>query len=164
MRARTELAAGVYGLGTDIVNWYVVEDGGRLTAVDAGLPGFAATLEEDLRQLGHETFSDGDVLDVPGRPKVVHTPGHTTGHSALLFEGKGVLFAGDAIITHELVTGGAGVRLMPHFVNEDNRACLASLDRLEAVDAELVLVGHGAPWRDGPAAAARQARTAATAV
>ena len=111
-----------------------------------------------------ETFSDGDVLDVPGRPKVIHTPGHTAGHSALLFEGKRVLFAGDAIITHELVTGGAGVRLMPHFVNEDNRACLVSLDRLEPVDADLVLVGHGTPWRDGPAAAARQARTAATAV
>lgn len=250
MRARTELAAGVYGLGTDIVNWYVVEDGGKLTAVDAGLPGFATTLEGDLRQLGHaiddveavvlmhsdgdhtgvaprlreagarvliheqdaaalrkpgpkkgdasprhmlanlwrpltrailwdtlrnggmhpskvsdpETFSDGDVLDVPGRPKVIHTPGHTGGHSALLFEGKRVLFAGDAIITHELVTGGAGVRLMPHFVNEDNRACLASLDRLEPVDADLVLVGHGAAWREGPAAAARQARSAATAV
>jgi hypothetical protein len=59
------------------------------------------------------------------------------------------------------VTGGAGPRLMPPFTNEDNHACLGSLDRLEELDADLVLVGHGEPWRDGPAAAAREARAAA---
>jgi glyoxylase-like metal-dependent hydrolase (beta-lactamase superfamily II) len=26
-----------------------------------------------------ETFAEGDVLDVPGRPRVLHTPGHTPG-------------------------------------------------------------------------------------
>ena len=26
---------------------------------------------------GAETYSDGDVLDVPGRPSAIHTPGHT---------------------------------------------------------------------------------------
>ena len=109
----------------------------------------------------HETFSDGDVLDVPGRPRVIHAPGHTAGHSALLFERKGVLFAGDALITHQLITKGAGVRLMPRFVNEDNAACLAALTRLETVDADLVLVGHGDPWHEGPAAAAAQARASA---
>ena len=31
-----------------LVNWYLVEDGDRLTAVDAGLPGFAEDLEEEL--------------------------------------------------------------------------------------------------------------------
>jgi glyoxylase-like metal-dependent hydrolase (beta-lactamase superfamily II) len=110
-----------------------------------------------------ETFADGDVLDVPGRPRVIHTPGHTAGHCSLLFEGKGALFAGDALITHELVTDGAGPRLMPHFVNEDNAACLASLARFDDVEAELMVFGHGEPWREGPAAAAREAREAATA-
>jgi glyoxylase-like metal-dependent hydrolase (beta-lactamase superfamily II) len=248
MKGPTEIAPGVYGLGSELVNWYVVEDGGRLTVVDAGHPGFADRLEDDLRGIGHsvadvaavvlthsdsdhtgiaprlrdagarvlihsadtpalgkpgpkkgdasprhflpnlwrpflramfadtfrnggarpakvedpETFSDGDVLDVPGSPRVIHTPGHTGGHCAFLFEGRRALFVGDELITHELVTKGAGPRLMPHFTNEDNRACLTSLDRIEEVDADVVLFGHGAPWREGPAAAARQARSAAT--
>ena len=34
------------------VNWYLVEEDGRLTAIDAGLPGFKGSLAEDL-----ETFA-----------------------------------------------------------------------------------------------------------
>ena len=29
---------GVHGVGSEMVNWYLVEEGGRLTAVDAGVP------------------------------------------------------------------------------------------------------------------------------
>lgn len=241
-----EVAPGVFGLGTELVNWYLVEDAGRLTAVDAGLPKFAEGLEADLSRIGFsaadvdavvlthsdgdhtgvaarlqaagarvlvhvdddaalrkpgpkkgdasmrhvlgnmwrresravftdtvrhgglrptkvegaETFSDGDVLDVPGRPRVIHTPGHTAGHSCLLFEGKSVLFAGDAMITHALITKGTGPQLMPRWVNEDNAACLLSLDRFDDVDADLTLFGHGDPWADTPSAAAGRARAA----
>jgi len=31
----TEIASGVWRIGTELVNWYLVEDGGRLTVVDA---------------------------------------------------------------------------------------------------------------------------------
>src|SRR3954453_9680350 len=64
-----QVAEGVTRLGTEIVNWYVVEDGGRLTAVDAGLPGYGQSLETDLRAAGHNladidavvlTHSDSD--------------------------------------------------------------------------------------------------------
>ena len=48
---------------------------------------------------GAETFSGDDVLDVPGSPRVVATPGHTRGHCAIQFETKGVLFVGDALCT-----------------------------------------------------------------
>src|SRR4051812_31268689 len=163
MRGPVEIVPGAYGLGTGMVNWYLVEDGGRLTAVDAGLPGFRDTLDADLQAIGHgigdveavvlthcdgdhtglanpfkeagasvlipsaderklrkpgpksgdasplrlvavmwrpgtirffremakyggarprsveptATFENGDLLDVPGRPRVVATPGHT---------------------------------------------------------------------------------------
>jgi glyoxylase-like metal-dependent hydrolase (beta-lactamase superfamily II) len=41
-------------------------------------------------------FRDGDVFDLGGtRIRVVHTPGHTRGHSAFLIEPEGVLFLGD---------------------------------------------------------------------
>jgi glyoxylase-like metal-dependent hydrolase (beta-lactamase superfamily II) len=29
------------------------------------------------------TYADGETLDVPGRPRVIHTPGHTSGHCSL---------------------------------------------------------------------------------
>src|SRR4051794_41977899 len=63
-------------MGTEIVNWYLVEEDGRLTAVDAGLPGYADTLEADLaaqgRKLAHIeavvlTHSDGDHFGLAAR-------------------------------------------------------------------------------------------------
>ena len=40
---------------------------------------------------------DGQVLDVAGGLRVLHTPGHTPGHVSLLHETSGVLITGDAI-------------------------------------------------------------------
>jgi len=44
-----------------------------------------------------DTFHDGQVLDVTGGLRVVHTPGHTPGHVALLHETSGTLITGDSI-------------------------------------------------------------------
>jgi glyoxylase-like metal-dependent hydrolase (beta-lactamase superfamily II) len=239
-----EIEHGIYGLGSYQVNWYVIEEGGRLTAVDAGLPGFARNLDNDLGRLGlaladieavvlthsdgdhtgvapalraagarvlihgaddatlrrpgpkggdasgrnilanlwrpatlkiightlryggakpakvegAETFAGGDVLDVPGGLRAIHTPGHTAGHCALLSESRRVLFAGDALIDHPIVTKGEGPQIMPRFTNVDSAQALTSLNALEAVEADLVLFGHGDPWRHGVKAAVESAR------
>ena len=42
-------------------------------------------------------LSDGQVLDVAGGLRVLHTPGHSPGHVSLLHEATGVLITGDAI-------------------------------------------------------------------
>ena len=47
-----EVAPGVHRFGTKLVNWYVVEDAGRLTLVDAGMPGYWRQLEPALREIG----------------------------------------------------------------------------------------------------------------
>src|SRR3954468_1750004 len=41
------------------------------------------------------TFDAGQQLEVPGRPRVVFTPGHTYGHCALHFADCGAVIAGD---------------------------------------------------------------------
>jgi glyoxylase-like metal-dependent hydrolase (beta-lactamase superfamily II) len=246
MQGPVEIVRGVHGLGSRFVNWFVVEDEGRLTAVDAGLPGFRGDLTGDLEALGHrledvdavvlthsdadhtgvtpalreagarvlihaededtlrrprpkggdaspihlvphlwrpslwrvgvhmtraggarppkiegaETFSDGDLLDVPGRPRVVHTPGHTPGHCVLLFERHGALFVGDAMCTWNLLTGRRGPQVMPSAFNVSTDDCFESLAAIEALEAQALLPGHGDPWRESPAAAVARAREA----
>ncbi|HEY1834883.1 MAG TPA: MBL fold metallo-hydrolase [Solirubrobacteraceae bacterium] len=96
--------------------------------------------------------------DVPGKPLAVHTPGHTPGHCALLFAEHGALFVGDALCTWNPVTGQTGPQLMPRAFNVDTAQCLDSLAAIESLQAAVLLVGHGEPWRDGPAAAVANAR------
>jgi glyoxylase-like metal-dependent hydrolase (beta-lactamase superfamily II) len=238
----------VHRLGNQVVNWYLVEEGEKLTAVDAGLPGFASELERDLHGLGHrvqdveavllthsdadhtglanalrdagatifihgydqatlespgaksgdarpvefmrnlrhptflrtvitftlggaarpaklegpELFADGDVLDVPGRPRVVHTPGHTPGHCVFLFEGRRALMTGDEVATWNIVTGRRGPQLMPHGTNVSDAEVRTSLERIAGLDGvEVALPGHGEPWHGPAATLAERARNAA---
>jgi glyoxylase-like metal-dependent hydrolase (beta-lactamase superfamily II) len=244
MQGPEEIVPGVYGLGSELVNWYLIEQDGRLTAVDAGLPAFADTLESDLARIGHslgdldaivlthsdadhigsvpslradgarvliheqdqatlrkpgakggdaspihllpflvrpafwrliahmarrggakapaiegaESFRHGDVLDVPGSPRVIHTPGHTAGHCALLFTGHNALLVGDAMCTWNPLTGHSGAQLMPSAFNVSTKTCLESLAALDDVHADVLLPGHGEPWRGGVAEALELAR------
>lgn len=86
-------------------------------------------------------------LDVPGQPQVIPTPGHTAGHCSVLLSERGVLFSGDAMVNFDYATGEPGVKL--HRFNEDRERARASLQRLDDVDAETVLFGHGDPWTQG---------------
>lgn len=107
------------------------------------------------------TFADGDVLDVPGAPRVVHAPGHTAGSSALLIEEREVLFSGDALVTLDTWTGATGPHVFTPPFTEDYPEALRSLDRLEGLPAEVVLPGHGDPWTGGVQEAVAVARARA---
>lgn len=214
-------------LGSALVNFYAVEDGGRWTLLDAGVPGFWPQLEangirpdaveavvlthphsdhvgvaERLRQAGarvyvHEadrgpattakpagknersslpylrhaaawklmahlarngglkpqpigevtTFSDGEQLDVPGRPRVIHTPGHTDGHC--VFTVDGALVVGDLLCTLDPLTGARGPRLLPRALSRSTAQVVESLARIQGLDVETVYLGHGEPWTRG---------------
>jgi glyoxylase-like metal-dependent hydrolase (beta-lactamase superfamily II) len=242
LSALAEIAPGVHRLGSEWVNFYVVDDGDRVTVVDAGIPGYWDEVEPALGRVGrslddvaavvlthahsdhtgvagrlhergvpvylhpadHEllrtgkeswkregsalsilkhprvfrffghmarngalkpphiddpvAIADGDVLDVPGSPHVVHTPGHTPGHCALHFESHGALFVGDLLCTWHPVLGRRGPQVMPAAFNVSSAQSLESLGRIEGLAAGVVGPGHGEPWTEGPAAAAAQAR------
>ena len=237
----TLVAEGVVRLGTELVNWYLLEDGGSVTIVDAGAPAYRPQLDEGLKLLGRQpadvaavvlthahsdhigfaepvrielgapvhvhsddenlattgksfgkreasmlpyfryghawkllghlatsgfpkkigavtTFADGETLDVPGRPLVLHTPGHTTGHCCFWLESRGVLVAGDLLCTRNPLTGGRGPQLMPRAFNLSSASMLDSLSKIEGLDAGVIVFGHGEPWTDGTAEAVRAAR------
>ena len=106
------------------------------------------------------TFADGETLDLPGRPRAVHAPGHTVGSAALLLEGRRVLLTGDVLATRNPLTGRVGPQIMPSGLNRDTPMALRSLDVLDAITADVLLPGHGDPWTEGPPEAARLARLA----
>jgi glyoxylase-like metal-dependent hydrolase (beta-lactamase superfamily II) len=106
------------------------------------------------------TFADGEAIDVPGKPRVIHTPGHTPGCSALLFEDRSVLFTGDTVVTRNPMTARLGPQIMPAAMNHDSRQALTSIEELSGIRADALLPGHGEPWTDGVEDALRQARRA----
>lgn len=239
-----EVADGLYRFGDGHVNWYVIDDGGRLTVVDGGLPTHWRSLTRWLARTGRSLddieavllthghtdhmgivrrvseradapvhlhrddeelakgkglhalpkrmrrnmfrphvaaltlrwviagaprsrpiitanfFDHEDVLDLPGRPRVFHTPGHTAGSSCLLLGERGVLLSGDALVTLDLVTGREGMGIMPGALNDDPQQALASLSVLTGVTAHTLLPGHGAPHQGALSSALTAARRA----
>jgi glyoxylase-like metal-dependent hydrolase (beta-lactamase superfamily II) len=106
------------------------------------------------------SFADGETLALPGRPRVVGLPGHTPGMSALWLEARRVLLTGDGLVTWNPLTGRVGPQIMPSGLNRDTPQALRSIDVLDGIGAEVLLPGHGEPWTEGAAEAARLARIA----
>ena len=113
-----------------------------------------------IRPAGHlRPVEDGQVIDVPGTPRIIHVPGHTPGSVAVHVPAVDALFIGDTMTTRNVLTGVTGPKPAP-FTLEPGQA-LASLGRLGEVDATWVLPGHGPAWDGGVAEAVRLTREAA---
>jgi glyoxylase-like metal-dependent hydrolase (beta-lactamase superfamily II) len=107
-----------------------------------------------------ETYEDSEVLDVPGRPRAIHAPGHSPGCVALHFEERSLLFVGDVLFELNVLTGRRGPQVGPAGFNESSDQALASLSSLEGLEAEAMFFGHGDPWRAGTHSAIEAARAA----
>jgi len=96
------------------------------------------------------TFTGGQVLDVPGRPEVIQTPGHREEHCSFWLPDSRILFAGDALLTMDILSGKAtnpepvrgGNR-----INFDRGQQMDSARRLAALGQVTLLPGHGHPWK-----------------
>ena len=106
------------------------------------------------------TFNHGEMLDIPGTPRAIHTPGHTDGSACIFLEDRKVVFTGDAMVTLDIATGAVGPRLMPAAFNKDSARASESLAVLAGVLADTVLPGHGEPWRGSLGEAIAAARAA----
>jgi len=104
------------------------------------------------------TFGDGATLDVPGAPRVILLPGHTPGSAALHVAARDALFIGDALATYAVTNGSVGPMIAPF--SADPAGAIASLSRLDGLEAGWVLPGHGQPWTGGVAEAVRRIRAA----
>lgn len=169
-RARGEAGAGV---------WIHEDDERAVKTGDVGKPDgkmasylFRAQMYRTMLSLGRRgpariipvrevsSFSDDELLDVPGKPRVIHAPGHTEGSCALFLESSHILFAGDVLTTWNPLTGDPGPQIMPSGMNHDTEQAMRSLGALDGVPADTVLPGHGEPWTGGLIEAIRLAREA----
>ena len=105
------------------------------------------------------TFDDGATLDLPGAPRVIHPPGHTPGSSTIHVPAVDAIFMGDTMTTRSVLTGETGPRPAPFTLKPDE--ALASLAKLDAIEAKWVLPGHGDAWDAGLAGALSRIRAAA---
>ena len=236
-----KIAPSLHRLGSSLVNSYLIEDGGSVTIIDAGLPGYWGDLPTELAAMGRSlddvrgvvlthgdtdhvgfaerlrreggvpvyvhrldadrargevkkpssgwgpvkigpllgflaysgrrgglrvppltdvvTFDDGATLDLPGSPRIIHTPGHTPGSSTIHVPAVDAVFMGDTMTTRSVLTGEMGPRPAPFTLKPDE--ALASLAKLDAVEAKWVLPGHGDVWDGGLAGALSRIRAAA---
>jgi glyoxylase-like metal-dependent hydrolase (beta-lactamase superfamily II) len=82
-------------------------------------------------------LAGGELLDIAGGLRVLHTPGHSPGHVSLLHEPTGVLITGDAIFNV------AGLRRSPAFLCSDVRMTERTAHVLGDLDYEIVAFTHG---------------------
>jgi glyoxylase-like metal-dependent hydrolase (beta-lactamase superfamily II) len=101
---------------------------------------------------------DGQVLDLPGAPRIIGLPGHSPGSIAIHVPVADAIFVGDGLTTRHVLTGQRGPQPAPF--TDDPHQALASLRHLEGIHAKWVLPGHGKPWSGGVAEAIRAIRTA----
>ena len=92
------------------------------------------------------TLREGDVVG-PGFI-VLETPGHSPGHVSYWREADRTLVCGDVFFNISLVTTVRGLREPPAMFTPDPARNRDSARRLAALEAELVLFGHGPPLRD----------------
>ena len=103
--------------------------------------------------------NDGEILPLPGAPRVISMPGHSPGSIAVHVPAANAVFVGDALTTRHVLTGRSGLQPAP-FTDEPDLA-LESLGKLADLDVQWVLPGHGTPWRGNPATVADEVRQAA---
>jgi glyoxylase-like metal-dependent hydrolase (beta-lactamase superfamily II) len=104
------------------------------------------------------TFDDGDELEVPGRPRAIHTPGHTEGHCVLYASSQDALFVGDALNNVDIASGQSGAQVAPHIANTSTSQAYESLSKIEELQARTIYFGHGDPSTLGTSAIVAAAR------
>lgn len=96
-----------------------------------------------------EEFADGQVLDVGGGLEVMHTPGHSPGHVALLHLPSRTMITGDSIFNVR------GLRWPPASFCTNFRLTKQTANRLAESEYATAAFTHGPEIRDDPRGAIR---------
>ena len=89
-----------------------------------------------------EEIADGQLLDIAGGLRVVHTPGHTLGHVSLMHEPSGVLIVGDSLFNN------TGLGFSIKMACQDIPLSRETAGRLAELDFEIAAFMHGPEIRE----------------
>jgi glyoxylase-like metal-dependent hydrolase (beta-lactamase superfamily II) len=89
-----------------------------------------------------EEIADGQLLDIAGGLRVVHTPGHSPGHVSLLHESSGVLIVGDSLFN------SIGLTFSLPWACTDIPLSRETAGRLGELDFEVAAFMHGPEIRE----------------
>lgn len=90
-----------------------------------------------------EAWTAEKLQSLPGKPHAILLPGHTPGNVAILLPGAGAIAVGDSFVSGHPVSTKTGPQMLHRMYHSDPAAALASARSLAAVQASLVLPGHG---------------------
>lgn len=88
-----------------------------------------------------ERVVEGDLVELMGGMEVLHVPGHTDGSIALYQRERGLLFTGDTVRNENGVLDGPP----PQFTPDLERAFRGIEEKLQGLDFDTLLPGHGDP-------------------
>ena len=104
-------------------------------------------------------LTDGGMLDVPGKPRVIHVPGHTPGEVVFVLESRGIVLTGDTLVTEDLRSGVPGGPQFPCItLNGEDDVARRSADKMRELGKMTLLPGHGKPWVGNVADAVAEAQ------
>ncbi|GAA1321713.1 MBL fold metallo-hydrolase [Leucobacter albus] len=134
IRAGLQFSAGL-DVGDQLAEWGVPEGvRAELYEVATSRADFGSAVIVD------DELADGDLIDLgEHRARVIHTPGHTTGHVCLALDGEAAVFTGD----HVLPVINPGIALGGRRAADPLGEYYASLDRLAPHATDEALPGHG---------------------
>ncbi len=126
-------------------------EGGVLAKISSIYPHEPINIQKVLQPLP----GSGNIPHMTGW-QWVHTPGHTPGHVSLFRESDFTLITGDAFITvkqdsfYKVLVQKAEVQGPPRYLTTNWQAAWESVRKLEALNPQLVVPGHG-PAMEGEA-------------
>lgn len=120
-----------------LTHWHSDHVGGLADVVRQFRPAHVSKIPCGRDRVACDVLSDGDVVQVEGSSlHVLHTPGHTVDHVALLLEEEQAVFSGDCVLGETSA------------VFENLRQYMSSLRRIRQLSPRLIYPGHGAVVRD----------------
>lgn len=93
---------------------------------------------------GARSFRGDQQLDVPGRLRAVHVPGHSPGNCSLHHPALDAMFTGDTLMTLDPMFGGEGPLVFSEHPRND-ALCLDNLALLRPFASARLLPAHGEP-------------------
>ncbi|MET4619627.1 glyoxylase-like metal-dependent hydrolase (beta-lactamase superfamily II) [Arthrobacter sp. 2762] len=90
-----------------------------------------------------EAWDEDRLRSLPGQPEAILLPGHTPGNVALLLPGAQAIAVGDSFVSGHPISTRSGPQMLHRMYHSDPKTALAAARSLSAVQANVILPGHG---------------------